>query len=176
MSPRSRAQVRRGFTVIEMLIAVAALAAAAAVVVSTLGATERAKLNAAASMVASDLEQARLLSISDTTDTTLVRIPASGDGYWLARSAALGTPIKRTGTQDYRVTFGLAPADSLAGVAIALSSGGSSDAGGKAVTFDAFGRLATSGDAVITLSNPSGAVSITVLNGTGDVLIGRAAP
>lgn len=165
-----------GFTLVEMLIVVAALGAAGAVVVSTLGATERAKLNAAASMVASDLEQARLLSISDTTDTTLVRIPASGTGYWLARSAAVGTPIKRTDTQDYAVTFGVAPADAMAGVAIALTAGGSSDAGGKAVTFDAFGRVATSGDAVITLSNPSGSVVITVLNGTGDVLIAKATP
>ncbi|MBK0572114.1 hypothetical protein GZ060_29625, partial [Klebsiella pneumoniae] len=85
-------------------------------------------------------------------------------------------PIKRTDTQDYAVTFGVAPADALAGVAIALTAGGSSDAGGKAVTFDGFGRVVTAGDAAITLSNPSGSVVITVLNGTGDVLISRATP
>lgn len=174
--PRARTTIgvpasARAFTLVEMLIVVAAISVASLVIVSGMGATERSKLNSAAALLASDLEQARILSITSPADLTTLRTAANGTGYWLARVSAPDTPITRSDGTAYRVIFGAAPADGLAGVGVALTSGGSSGAAGGAVTFDAFGRLATAGNATLTLTNAAGSVVLTVYNGTGDVVI-----
>ena len=175
-SPSRGVGVVRAFTLVEMLIVVAALGLAASVVVTTMGATERSKLHAASDLVASDLEQARALSITSPADLTVFRSAADATGYWLALASAPNTPIQRGAGGDYRIVFGQAPADSLAGVTIALTAGGATGPGGGMIAFDTFGRLTSAGNATLTLSNTSGSIAITIDNGTGDVLIAPPQP
>lgn len=99
---------RSAFTLLEMLIAVAVLATIAALLVPTSShVNDRARLNAASWILASDLEVAQILSITSPGDPVVVRFDPPNARYWLAYSSDPDEPLIRADTAEpYIVTLG----------------------------------------------------------------------
>lgn len=163
----------RGFTLVDLVIAVTVLLILAAVALPTMRPDDRARLLGAGSRVVSDLEYARALSIGQPNDPAALVLHEDGSGYWLARGATPETPIVRNGLgEPYEVIFGQGAASSLGGVAIALVG---TDAGGT-ITFDAFGRLIPAVAAEFRLFNEAGELPILIDPWTGDATMQAIEP
>jgi len=157
----------RAFTLIELLIALAALAIVAAVALPSGRLDRRVQLAAAATMLASDIEYAQSLTLSAPGDPAIVRVAADGSGYWVARKSAPTTPIARPDTgEPYQVVFGAGVARRLQGVSVTkLAPAGD-------VEYDAFGRLAGGVDAALQLRAGASVMLVTVSASTGAVTVG----
>lgn len=163
----------RGFTLVDLAIAVMVLLVIAAVAMPSMRPDDRARLLGAGSRLVSDLEYARSLSIGDPSNPATLVLRETGDGYWLARAATPETPIERNGLGDpYEVIFGAGDADMLAGVTLALVG---SDSGGE-VVFDAFGRLNPAVAAELRLTNELGELPVLVDPWTGDTTLDAIVP
>lgn len=166
-------RVARGFTLVDLAIAVMVLLVIAAVAMPSMRPDDRARLLGAGSRLVSDLEYARSLSIGDPSNPATLVLREEGDGYWLARAETPETPIERNGLGDpYEVIFGEGDADMLAGITIALVG---SDQGG-AVIFDAFGRLSPAVAAELRLTNELGDLPALVDPWTGDTTLDAITP
>jgi len=166
-------RVARGFTLVDLAIAVMVLLVIAAVAMPSMRPDDRARLLGAGSRLVSDLEYARSMSIGDPSNPATLVLRETGDGYWLARAETPETPIARNGLGDpYEVVFGEGDADMLSGVTISLVG---SDEGG-AVIFDAFGRLNPAVAAELRLTNDVGDLPVLVDPWTGDTTLDAIAP
>ncbi|TVQ64963.1 MAG: prepilin-type N-terminal cleavage/methylation domain-containing protein [Phycisphaerales bacterium] len=164
----SAMRVRRAFTLLELLITIAAMLIILLAVMPSLGMGMRTRLVAATMNLVSDLEYARSLSIGEPDDPTMVRFAPDGSGYWVARASAPEEPIARHDGGAYSVTFGEGDAYLMSGVVVALS--GAPENGGS-VMFDAFGRRVPGADATITLGVGEDVMIVRVRASTGDVWI-----
>lgn len=158
----------RAFTLIELMITISVLLIVLLAVMPSMSMGGRTRLVAAAIALASDLEYARSVSISEPADPAVVRFDPEGAGYWLARASDPEQPITRPNGEPYQVIFGVGDANLLHDVVIALA--GAPEDGG-AVYFDAFGRRVPAVDANINLGNESGEILVRVVAATGDVVI-----
>lgn len=167
---RATHTTRRGVTFADLLIAVVVMLVIATIAMSTMAPNDRSRLLAAAGRVASDLENARAISISTADDNAVVRFDPEGEGYWVAFASDTETPMAANGLgEPYRIEFGLGDAEVLVGVAISLVSAGED---GGMVRYDSFGRLAPVQAAEVVVANVAGTVSILVDPFTGDVSMG----
>lgn len=163
----------RGFTLVDLAIAVMVLLVIAAVAMPSMRPDDRARLLGAGSRLVSDLEYARSMSIGDPSNPATLVLRDTGDGYWLARADTPETPIERNGLGDpYEVIFGAGDADMLTGVTISLVG---SDSGGS-VVFDAFGRLNPAVAAELRLTNELGDLPVLVDPWTGDTTLDAIVP
>lgn len=159
--------MRRGFSLINLLITVAIMAIVAAAVTPSIASGNQIGLTSAASLLASDLEYAQSLSLADPENPAMVRFEASEGRYWVSRASNPDTPIPRPVTGEaYVVVLGQGEARHAAGVTMTLS--GVVD---DRLAFDTMGRLATGSDAAITMSSPSGTRVVRVGASTGFVRI-----
>ncbi len=94
MRPRTR-QGRRAFTLIEMLVTLTIIMVAAAIVIPRLRDDSQFRLIAASQLMASDIELAQIMTITNPQDPTLVRFNPSAGEYWLAAASAPDDPIDR---------------------------------------------------------------------------------
>ncbi|TVQ29960.1 MAG: hypothetical protein EA376_14350 [Phycisphaeraceae bacterium] len=156
------------FTLVDMMVAITIMAIVIAVAMPTLSPDEGSRLIGGARMLASDLEYAQSVSLANPADVALVRFREDGDGYWLARESDPETPMLRPGFSEeaYEIIFGEGRAALLHDMTISLD--GVTD---NTLTFDAFARLTTLDDAVITLQAPTRSVDVTVSSSTGSVRI-----
>jgi len=161
---------RRAFTLLELLIAVTILAILSAMAVSGLTPNDGARLSGAAALIASDLEFAQSLSIANPDDLAAVRFnpdAVGGATYWVALASDPSTPIDRPETEEpYLVQFGQGDAAQLTGVNLALT--GATD---QTLVFDQFGRLTTTDEVTLTLSNAAGTREVRVSASTGFVTV-----
>lgn len=163
---------RRGFTLIDLMLALAVLAIMMVVVVPSAQPDEQVKLLAAATRLAADVEYAQSASLSTPGDPTVVRFAADGSGYWLALKSAADTPILIPNSDEpFHVIFGKGDARGLEGMTAGLTA---KDA--DTIEFDAFGRLTETDDASIKLENTAGATYVSVKATTGSVNILGQAP
>ena len=96
-----------GFTLTEALITIGVIGVATALVVPTMRDESRLRLMAAATVVASDLEAAQTMTISNPSNPIVIRFDAPNATYWLAEAATPTIPIVRTDTgQPYVVVLG----------------------------------------------------------------------
>lgn len=165
--------VARGFTLVDLAIAVMVLLVIAAVAMPSMRPDDRARLLGAGSRLVSDLEYARSLSIGDPSNPATLVLREEGDGYWLARVETPETPIERNGLGDpYEVIFGEGTADMLTGITLTLVG---SETGGS-VVFDAFGRLNPAVAAELRLTNELGDLPVLVDPWTGDTTLDAIVP
>lgn len=166
-SVEPRRAMRRGFTLLNVMMTVAVLAIVLAVSLPAFSSANPGKLVGAAYVLMSDLEYAQSRSMVEPDDLTVVRFDAPSTTYWLAAASDTETPILRPGSNDpYLVQFGVGAAEMLGGVSIALT--GETPV---ALEFDEFGRLSTLGDATIDLGEAGHKISLRVSSATGFVEI-----
>ena len=160
---------QRGFTLLEILAVVVILAIVAAMAVPMLGQTRRARLTAAAELLAADLNFAQLESIAHSDDPRLVVFDTVNHAYYIAALSAPDAPITNpVGKIPYRTQFGVGRAAESGGVTItALSLGGDNQ-----LRFGAFGQIDQATLASITLSLDRIRLTISVDPVSGEVTVG----
>ena len=131
------ARRQRGFTLLEVLITVTIMGAMAVVIIPRFQDDSELRVVAAATLVASDLEYAQVLSISHPAQPAAVQFDPGNAGYWVAYAADPSQPLVREDTGDpYAITFGAGRARTVAGVSLWVL-----DASSNRVVFDANGAL-----------------------------------
>lgn len=161
--------VTRGFTLVEMLIALTILAIALGIITQGLEPDDHSRLASAAEMVVADLEYTQSLSIATPGDLALVMFdPAASAGptWWVAHESAPTTPITKPYTSTpYQVTLGQGVAVEITGVSLSLV--GVTDT----IVFDAFGRTTASGEVRVRMTNPAGSMDVVISSATGFITI-----
>jgi prepilin-type N-terminal cleavage/methylation domain-containing protein len=126
--------VRRGTTLLEMIVVVAVLAAIAAIAVPLVADRGGARLAAAETLLRDDLEQARHRTIADPARAVMLLLDADGRGWRLA-DADDRSPIERIDGAPWTVRFGEGPAEGLDGMTVTRDD----DPTARALRFDADG-------------------------------------
>ncbi len=120
-APSRRSLRLRGYTLLEMLIVVTIIGSVAVLVRPGFVDDSRLRLQAAASILASDIQYAQSLSISSPGDPALIHFETTSPSWWIARVSDPETPVNRTDNgQPYVVTLGGGRGASAAGVGYAL--------------------------------------------------------
>lgn len=157
----------RGFTLLEVLLTVSIIAAVAAIVLPMFNSTNRVRVMAAASILASDIELAQVMTISSPNNPMVVRFDPATHTYWLARASDTETPILRDGSKEpYLVTMGQGRAVGALGVWMTLD-----EMPGDMLGFNAQGGLAdfTSVPA-IRLDCGGSMITLTIAPTTGTII------
>ena len=110
--------MRRGTTLLEMMVVVAVLAAVAAIAVPLVADRSGARLAAAETLLRDDLEQARHRTIADPERAVMLLLDDDGGGWRLA-DVDDRTPIERLDGTPWTVRFGEGAAEGLDGISIA---------------------------------------------------------
>ena len=157
----------RGFTLIDLMVAMAVLALLAVTVMPSTNPEAGMKLISAATVLATDIEYAQSATLSEPGDHTVVIFDADGGGYYLARGSAPLDPIERPGGSGdlYVVRFGEGNARMLDGVGV------QEGALVEPIEFDAFGSVVGEGDRTVTLFTSLGIIEVDVRQSTGSVAI-----
>jgi prepilin-type N-terminal cleavage/methylation domain-containing protein len=165
---RALARAFKGFTLVDMMMAVAVMGVLALIALPALRPDEPLKLISAGNTLASDIEFAQSATLAVPSDPTILVVDPQGKGYWLALASDAATPILRPySNKPYEVRFGDGDLAFLGSVTIAFPG----DADGH-VTFNALGRLDTPANARLVLSNASGSLAVHVASSTGSVSVG----
>lgn len=113
---------RPGFTLFDLMVTITIMALMAAVIFPTLKDDEHLHLIAGSRLLASDIEMAQLMTISNPQEPIVVKFDPGAGRYWLATADDADTPIGRPGgTGQYVVQFGMGDARSAAGVSLDLT-------------------------------------------------------
>ncbi len=103
---RRRRKPGGGFALIDLIVTLAIIAIMAAVLFPRIDDDNRLRLMAAARLIASDIEMAQVMTISNPAEPIIVKFELGGT-YWLAPAADPDTPIVRPGAiHPYRIVFG----------------------------------------------------------------------
>lgn len=160
--------MRRGISLIELMIVLSIMAIAAMLVIPSWGTTATVRADAAAHMLLSDIEYAQVHSIANPDDPIGVVLANDGTGYWLSYQDEPEVPIVRGDSGDpYQVVFGKGRASFSNGV---FASADNVPDG--ILLFDALGGLANpTVDPAYLLSCEDAEVRMTVRAGTGFIQI-----
>lgn len=160
-----RARNQPGFTLIELMIAVAILAVAVGLIIPSLGPNERSRLLSAANLIASEIELAQSLSIATPDERVILKFDLAapaGVTWWIAPASSPDTPINRPySTTPHVTTLGLGDAADLGGIAVTLI--GTADT----IGFEEFGRPDPPAEIRVRLTNPAGTVDLVLSETTG---------
>lgn len=147
----------RGFTLIEMLLTVVIMLIAASMVVPMFGTSDSAYVSAGASLMVADLDFAQATAINDPSDDVAIHFDTAAGRWWLTPAGDPGTTLQMSSGDPYDTTMGLGRADLAIDVTIALSGIVSDE-----FTYDAFGRLGQTENAIITLARGDSQIVITI--------------
>lgn len=156
---------RRGFTLVNLLVAIAVMSLLAGVAAVSMAPDDRARVLGAAEVLASDIEHAQALSLASPDDPVVVRFDAENEGYWLERVSAPDEAMAHSNGSPYVVIFGQGDAATMRNVDLTIESG--ADEGW--LEYDAFGRLTTLQDVVIRLTLGDEDVWLVTSSSTGFV-------
>jgi prepilin-type N-terminal cleavage/methylation domain-containing protein len=126
--------MRRGTTLLEMLVVVAVLATIAAIAVPLVADRSGARLAAAETLLRDDLEQARHRTIADPGQPVMLLLDADGRGWRLVDADDRST-INRIDRTPWVVRFGDGAAEGLEGVTVTRDD----DPTARTLRFDADG-------------------------------------
>ncbi len=125
MLARSRRRHDRqtgGFTLIDLMVTLTIIAVMATVLLPRMDDGGRLRLMAGARLLASDIEMAQIMTISNPADPIVVKFEPTLGTYWLAPASDPDTPILRPGaTQVYKVVFGHGRGRTAKDVTLALT-------------------------------------------------------
>jgi prepilin-type N-terminal cleavage/methylation domain-containing protein len=117
-----RARRSGGFTLLELLITISILAAAAILAAPAFRDDGRLRLMSASAIVQSDIELAQVLTMTHPEEPVVVRLDPANNRYWLAFDDDPSTPMPREPTgEPYLVVFGEGRARTVAGVTMTLT-------------------------------------------------------
>lgn len=169
MRGRARA-ARRGFTLVDLTMAVAVIGVVLLAVVPTTGVGEPMRLIGLSSRVTADIEAAQTLTLSSPGDPTIVVFDAVNQRYWLALQSDPETPIATTSGDAWLVD--LSPgsvAGGETGIQLQVTTGAQT-----ALIFDEFGRLVGGDDFEVRLGNNTGDIFVQTSASTGSVRAANA--
>ncbi len=161
--------MRRGTTLLEMLVVIAVLAAIAAITVPLVADRSGARLTAAETLLRDDLEQARHRTIADPRRAVVLMLDRAGRGWRLADSNDRA-PIERIDGTPWTVRFGEGVAEGLDGLAVTRDDASNA----TVLRFAADGSAVIDAPATFSLRDGDAARSIEVGVVTG--LIRRVEP
>lgn len=154
---RSLRPRRAAFTLIEMLITVIVMMIAASMVVPMFGTSDSAYVSAGAAIMIADLDFAQATAINDPSDDVTIHFDTAASRWWLTPAGDPGTTLTMSNSDPYDTTMGVGRADLAIDVTIALSG-----VTGDEFSYDAYGRLSQTDDAVITLARGDSRTVITI--------------
>lgn len=159
----------RGFTILELLIALLIVVIMAGMAIDMFGGSRHERVDAGVSLLEADMGYARSLAIARPSDPVMVRLAADGSGYHVARASAPDTAL--TGPNGpLRVRFGQGRAETAAGLSIA--SNGSRD-----LRFGPFGGVMDPVPTLTVTETAGGQRAIVVLDPfTGDATVTYQSP
>jgi prepilin-type N-terminal cleavage/methylation domain-containing protein len=186
--------MRRGFTLVELLIIITLLAIAAGLALPTLGDASQLRLREAARLLAADIEFAQSESIGHGDAPRAIVFDPANRKYWIAprvmadpsqapdEADAVADPVPKT---PFVVTFpaGSNPGDrsgrasGLGGVTIQAAQNMVTDDALRFLPFDAYGTpldetgQPSSAIAAVTLAAGASTLTIQVAPGSGEVTI-----
>lgn len=157
---------RSGFTLLEMLITASILAIAVAAVTPMLTDDNELRLQAAVSVLSSDIELAQVMTLSYPDQPVVVRFDEDRQMYWLAYASDPEWPLQRETTMEpYVVVIGQGRASTAADVRFAIA-----DMAGDGMQFTAAGGLADfTSTPKVELSRRGAAVTMTISPQTGTI-------
>ncbi len=166
MTETDRTGRRHGFTLIDLLVTITIVAAVAALVVPALMDQDRSRLMAGAVLLASDLELAQVMTISNPQQPVVVRFKPAEAKYWLAYAATPNGPMPRNESgEPYLVVFGQGRASTAAGVSMSVDQ-----IAGDTLTFLPQGGLADfTAQPTITLTIDERWVTLAIAPTTGTI-------
>ncbi len=155
---------RRGYTLFDMLIVLAIIAAVMALVLPRFRDTTYVRLLAAAQIATSDIEFAQSLCVAHPQDPVVVVFSAAPTPrYWLALTSDPATPIDlENGAGPYRIIFGEGRARHIGGVSVSCTPAGS-------FSFDGMGAVGGFVSPVVTLSDGSREIRLEISATTGSI-------
>ena len=129
--------MRKGFTLLEILITITIIAVIAVMVAPSFSDDTRLRLMAASAILTSDVELAQIMTISQPEDPVVVVFDPDQDRYWLAFASAPDVPMTRSDTGDpYLVVMGQGRAGAAVGVTLSTT-----DIPGDILEFNAQGGV-----------------------------------
>ena len=165
-SPRStNPTLAQAFTMVEVLIVVVILGITASLAVPMFQDSATTQLREAASLVAADLDAARIDSLSHADDPRIVVFEPVARRYYVAGASDPATPVDNPFDHlPYRVTFGKGRATVLGQVGIGSVTVVGDD---NTVAFGVYGQLDQATPAVIELTADGNRVTLTLDPATG---------
>jgi prepilin-type N-terminal cleavage/methylation domain-containing protein len=163
-----------GFTIVELLVTLTVIATLSVLIIPTFQDDAQLRVMAAASLLASDIEYAQVLSVSQPDDPVVVQFDTANATYWLAYADAPEEPLIRPDTGDpYLVEFGAGRGEPALDVSIWLidlpDDRLSFDSNGGLVDFNTEPRIILGqGEHYRTLSIAATTGSLTETEGTPD--------
>jgi len=152
-----RTAAQRGFTLLEMLLTIVIMMIAASMVVPMFGTSDSVYVSAGVALMVADLDYAQATAINDPTDDVAVHFDTVAGRWWLTPAADPATTLTMSNGEPYDTTMGVGRADLAIDVTIALSG-----VVGNEFSYDAYGRLSQTDNAVITLARGSSRAVITI--------------
>ena len=158
--------VRRGFTLMELMMTITIIIVAGALVMPKLSDDAQLRLMAAASILTSDIELAQVMTISRPADPVVVQFDPENERYWVAYADDIDTPIPRPGNgRPYLIVFGQDRARSAVGVSLSLT-----DVTDNTLGFDPQGGVADiSAQPVIRLTLGTHLIDLQIASTTGTI-------
>ncbi|MEM8834215.1 MAG: hypothetical protein AAGD00_00210 [Planctomycetota bacterium] len=165
-----RCSTRRGFTLVDLTMAVAVIGIVLLAVLPTTGVGEPMRLIGLSARVVADIEAAQTLTLASPSDPTVVVFDQAAQRYWLALQSDPATPIATTSGDAWVVD--LSPgsvAGGETGIDLAVTTGPRTT-----LVFDDFGRLLDGADFEVRLGNSTGDVFVQTSASTGSVRAANA--
>jgi len=133
-----------------------------------MGDSKELRLQAAARLLAGDLEFTQNESITHGDDPRLIKFDTDNNQYWIAAASDVDTPITDPVRKEpLLVSFGTGRASGSSGVTIqSISLGGDDE-----LRFNAYGAPDQAAAATVTLACGPATMTVQVAPGTGEVTI-----
>ncbi len=158
---------------VEMLAVVVVIGIAAVLAAPMLRSTGDYQLRQAGRLIAADLGQAQIRSITRGDNRCAVLFDLPNNRYHLANASDLDTPIDdEINGGFYRVTLGQGRAAGLEDVALQSVNFADAATDQTALTFGLYGELNRASDATLTLASGGLSLTVTVSADTGEASVG----
>ena len=154
-----------GFSLIELLTAIAIMALLGALVVPLLGDTEALRIDVARRLLVSDLEHAQILAITHPEEEIGIVVDEDGKGWHIASLEAVATPLLDSITgEPLSVTLGSGSASSAESVYVGTN------AASNIISFNQYGGLSDFTQSLqLTLFSGEDSATISISPLTGNI-------
>ena len=158
---------------VEVMVVVVVIGLAAVLAAPMLRTTADYQLRQAGKLIAADLGQAQVRSITKGDDRTAAVFDIANDRYFLAEESDLTTPITEgVNGGFYRVTLGQGRASGVGDVSITGVNFAPTAGGPAVLRYGLYGELDRASDATIDLAADGMTLRVTASADTGEASVG----